>query len=587
MAAFVSSFFPPLRSHPSHKLRRKPTNHVFPTSHPRASVKDNGAPSDTPQKGKDHFDRVDGYQNGIPTDDTDVDEIFFQGLSYPAEVLECCTTLPYADALDDPFDARTKSLIDSTMEAASPFSSEAVSTRVCTGDQDFYTPRVEQAFVDTFRMSSPYINAHQGLVFVIHIPGALVQEDLFGSVMQDIALMSVVGIKLVLVLGPQTQVDTRLAQEGISSHFIDAIRVTDAHTLQVVKECAGSMRFEVESSLSRGVINMPSMSRIDVVSGTFFSAQPVGIIDGEDFGYTGKVRRVDVEAIKSRLNQGDILILPNLGTSPSGQIFNCQSQEVASEVAGQLQAEKLIFMGNGETVFDNRSNHTIPNLTMKSAARFLRLRSNELPKNFRLSLRCSVNALEKGVRRAHVLNRFLDGVLLMEVFHRDGVGLMVSRDLYEGFRRARLTDLNGLEEIITPLEEQGILKKRPRTTLERDIDQFVVIERDGMIIACMSLSPMKDDPTWAELGCLAVHRDYRKMGKGDAMLGFTERMAYDMGVRSLVILSTQSFDWFQERGFEEVLVEDLPKSRQENYDRHRNSKIFHKLLKGSRAVRPL
>lgn len=550
-------------------------------------MKDNGAPSDTPQKGKDHFDRVDGYQNGIPTDDTDVDEIFFQGLSYPAEVLECCTTLPYADALDDPFDARTKSLIDSTMEAASPFSSEAVSTRVCTGDQDFYTPRVEQAFVDTFRMSSPYINAHQGLVFVIHIPGALVQEDLFGSVMQDIALMSVVGIKLVLVLGPQTQVDTRLAQEGISSHFIDAIRVTDAHTLQVVKECAGSMRFEVESSLSRGVINMPSMSRIDVVSGTFFSAQPVGIIDGEDFGYTGKVRRVDVEAIKSRLNQGDILILPNLGTSPSGQIFNCQSQEVASEVAGQLQAEKLIFMGNGETVFDNRSNHTIPNLTMKSAARFLRLRSNELPKNFRLSLRCSVNALEKGVRRAHVLNRFLDGVLLMEVFHRDGVGLMVSRDLYEGFRRARLTDLNGLEEIITPLEEQGILKKRPRTTLERDIDQFVVIERDGMIIACMSLSPMKDDPTWAELGCLAVHRDYRKMGKGDAMLGFTERMAYDMGVRSLVILSTQSFDWFQERGFEEVLVEDLPKSRQENYDRHRNSKIFHKLLKGSRAVRPL
>lgn len=522
--------------------------------------------------------------NGVVHDDEEVDEIFFDGLSYPAEVLEWCTTNPPSWNLSN----KLSKLMPSTQNCdatASPFSAEGMSTRICNGEHDFYTPRVEPAFVDTFRMSSPYINAHQGLVFVIHIPGALLDETLFTSVMEDIALMRIVGIKLVLVLGPQAQVNRRLAVENMSSKFVDGIRVTDAHTLQIVKEVAGSMRFEVEATLARGVTNMPSVGRISIVSGSFYSAQPVGIIDGEDFGYTGKVRRIDVESINRRLDQGDIIVIPNVGSSPSGQHFNCTSEEVAAECAGQLKAEKLIFMGNGETLFDVRSDHTIPNLTLKSAARFLRLRGKELPPSFRKALRCSVRALENGVRRAHILNRYLNGVLLMEVFHRDGVGLMVSRDLYEGFRKAKLSDLNGLEEIIEPLVKQGILKKRSRPMLERAIDQFVVIERDGMIIACMSLEVMEDDKTWAELGCLAVHHDYRKLGKGDAMLGFTERMAYDMGVRNLIILSTQSFDWFKERGFSEVSVDDLPKRRQENYDRNRKSKIFHKLLLGSRAVR--
>lgn len=397
--------------------------------------------------------------------------------------------------------------------------------------------------------------------------------------------MRVVGIKLVLVLGPQMQVDRRLAAENIPATFVHGIRVTDSRTLQIVKELAGSMRFEVESTLARGVVNMPNDSRISIVSGSFFSARPLGIINGKDFGYTGKVRRIDVEAIQSKLNQGDIIVIPNIGSSPSGQMFNCKSEQVAAACAGQLGAEKLIFMTNGESLFDKRSDHTIPNLTLRSASRFLEKRAAELPPSFRLVLECSVEALENGVRRTHILNRFLNGVLLMEVFHRDGVGLMISRDLYEGFRTAQLSDLNGLEEIIKPLEEEGILKPRSRPMLENDIEQYVVIERDGMIIACMSLSQTEDDPTWAELGCLAVHHDYRKLGKGDAMLGFTERKAYDMGVRRLFILSTQSFDWFYERGFSQGLLEDLPPSRQAAYDKERNSKVFYKVLTGSRAVR--
>lgn len=498
------------------------------------------------------------------------DEVFFDGLSYPPEALDWCVTHPAVEGQPIP--------------QGVTLPSQGCEGHVCNTSSGLQFSLVNSTFVETFRMSSPYINAHQGLIFVILIPGALIHENLFATVMEDIALMRVVGIKLVLVLGPQGLVSEQLAEYGVPTRFVRGIRVTDARTLKVVKEVAGSMRFEVECALAKGVTNMPSAGRISVVGGNFFSAQPVGIIDGEDFGYTGKVRRIDVDAIRKRLDQGDIIVLPNVGSSPSGQQFNCKAEEVAAECAAQLKAEKLIFLGRGETLYDRRSGHTIPNLSLKSASRYMQTYSDVVPDGLRIYLQYSINALDRGVRRAHILNRYMNGVLLMEVFHRDGVGLMVTRDLYEGFRPATLKDVNGVKAIIRPLEEQGILKERSRTMLERDIEKFVVIERDGMIIACLSLMVMDDDPTWAELGCVAVHKNYRKLGKGDAMLGFTERMAYDKGVRNLFILSTQSFDWFCERGFKEVTVEDLPLSRQQIYDRTRRSKIFFKVLQGSRAV---
>lgn len=504
---------------------------------------------------------------------------------FPPESLEWCTTNGTAYEVNPKVNERLKSLVKSdnipesmSSTVTSPFSVDSLSERICTNDDDLYAPRVEQAFVDTFRMSSPYIHAHQGLVFVIHIPGTLLEEPNFMSVMQDIALMSIVGIKLILVLGPQSKIDRRLQMEKIPPRFVNGTRVTDSRTLQIVMEIAGSMRFEVEGTLSRGVTSMPCASRMSIVSGSFYLAQPLGVVNGEDFGYTGKVRRIDVESITKRLDQGDVIILPNIGSSPSGQHFNCQSEEVAAACAAQLKAEKLIFMGSGETLYDSRTQFAIPNLTLKSASDFLKLRAHQLPPDFRLSLECSVNALEKGVRRAHILNRHHDGVLLMEMFHRDGVGLMVATDQYEGFRVAELSDVNGVMDIIEPLQSEGILRYRSRTALERCIGEFVVFERDGMIIACMSLSVLPDDPTWAELGCVAVHKDYRKLGKGNVMLKYTELMAYDMGVRNLIILSTQSFDWFMERGFTEVPVDDLPASKRLNYDETRKSKIFHKPL---------
>ncbi len=441
-----------------------------------------------------------------------------------------------------------------------------------------HTERVPNSFIDTFRMSSPYIHAYHGLTFVIHVPGELVREELFASVLMDIALIRAIGIKPVLVLGPSAQIEERLKEEGIESTSVDGVRVTDARTLKIIKEAAGSMRFEVEGILARGVVNMPLSTRVSVVSGSFYSARPVGVLNGTDYGYTGRVRRIDAEGINRRLDAGDIIVIPNVGFSPSGQLFNCQSEEVAGECAAQLSAEKLIFLAANDNIYDNRTGHAIPNLTLDSAVGFLKRHRSKLPFGFRRAVEQSVFALQHGVRRTHIVNRHLNGVLLMEVFHRDGVGLMISRDIYEGIRPAAVSDVLGMMEIIEPLMSAGILKRRSQTTIEQEINDYTVIERDGAIIGCLSLRFVDGDPTWAELGCFVVHKSYRKLGKGDAMMSFVERKAFAMGVRNLFILSTQSWHFFMDKGFNEIEVGMLPAARRAEYDHGRRPKIFRKIL---------
>lgn len=446
-----------------------------------------------------------------------------------------------------------------------------------------------RSFVRTFRQSSPYINAFSGRVFVIHIPGSIVHEPVFGNVMEDIALMHIVGIKLVLVLGPETQIERRLHAEGIPSLLTSGHRVTDDQTLRIVTEASGNLQFQIESMLSRGVVNMPSNSRLSIVSSNFYTAKPLGVLDGRDFGLTGTVRKVDVETMSRRLDDGDILIVRNIAASPSGQLFNCQSHHVAGACAAALVAEKLIFLDSSNSIYDKRIGKPIHFLSISAASSFLDSRAaDDLPPRFSRLLTTSVKALKNGVTRAHLLDRAVDGVLLMEVFHRDGVGLMLSADQYEGIRPAELDDVLGIEKVVQPLMQQGVLVPRRRATIEQSLKDFIVVERDGMIIACLSLSIMSDErdgSQWAELGCLAVHPSYRGLGKGDSMLGFTEQLAFSRGVRYLFILSTTSFQWFLERGFTEVPVERLPVSRQQRYNSKRNSKIYFKELESPQVVK--
>ncbi|CAB4284085.1 unnamed protein product [Prunus armeniaca] len=156
-----------------------------------------------------------------------------------------------------------------------------------------------------------------------------------------------------------------------------------------------------------------------------------------------------------------------------------------------------------------------------------------------------------GVQRVHLLDGTKGGVLLLELFKRDGMGTMVASDLYEGTRMARESDLSGIRQIILPLEASGTLVPRSDEELLQALDSFIVVEREGQIIACAALFPFQEDRC-AELAAIAVSPDCRGQGQGDKLLDYIEKKASSLGLVKLFLLTTRTADWFVARKLSSV-----------------------------------
>ena len=431
-----------------------------------------------------------------------------------------------------------------------------------------------QQYVDWFRSSSPYIHSHRGRTFVIYISGETINHSGFASLVHDIALLNSLGIKLVLVFGARPQIEQQLAALQIESGFHKGWRITQAEALPGVEQAVGQARVNVEALLSMGLINTPmSGASLRVVSGNFVTARPYGVRDGVDFCFTGCVRKVDTDAIQQQLNLNNIVLLSPIAYSPSGEAFNCRSEDVATATAAALRANKLILMMPDSGV-KNAEGETLHQLNMLQAdAIYQQQLNNELTQ---LHLKSAIDACKQGVRRAHLINHNTDGAILLELYTRDGSGTMITTDTYEGLRHATINDVGGILELIQPLEDQQVLAHRSREQLELEIEQFTVIERDGMIIACAALYPY--DQHCAELACVAVHSDYQRQGRASELLEHIQQQCLQKDIQTLFILTTHTAHWFIEKGFSEGRLEQIPMRRRDMYNVQRNSKIYIKNL---------
>ncbi len=431
-----------------------------------------------------------------------------------------------------------------------------------------------QQFVEWFHHVSPYIHAHRGRTFVICFGGEAVPSSHFAGLIHDIALLSSLGIRLVLVHGIRPQIEDCLQAQGGHSRYVDNIRITDDMALHCVKAACGKVRIEIESLLSMGLTNYPtSQVCIRTVTGNFITARPVGIRNGIDYGYTGEVRRIDTAAIIRQLDEGNIVLIAPVGYSPTGEVFNLLTEEVATEVAIALPAAKWICLIEPDGIF-NHEGHLIRQFTVSEAQDWLKQNPYFEPSKPILH---AIKACQQGVQRVHLVSRQIEGSLLLELFSRDGIGTLISTDPFEHLRKATIDDVGGILELIQPLEEEGILVRRSREKLEMEINYFIVQERDGMIIACAALYPFVAEHR-AELACLAVHPRYRGTNRGDALLAFVEREARQLDITDIFVLTTRTAHWFQERGFTPVELASLPMSRQVLYNYQRNSKVFLKQL---------
>jgi amino-acid N-acetyltransferase len=435
-------------------------------------------------------------------------------------------------------------------------------------------------FVDWLRGSSPYIHAHRGRTFVIAFGGEAVADIQFANLIHDIALLHGLGIRLVLVHGARPQIEERLKQRGVEMQYINGLRVTDEAALTCVKEAAGAVRVEIEALLSMGLANSPMAgAQIRVASGNFVTAKPFGVRDGIDYCHTGQVRRIDAAGIEQRLACGAIALVPPLGYSPTGEVFNLSAADVAASVAIALGADKLISLVEAKGATDSR-NRLIPNMVPREVDDLIN-RRKQLPEDLQQHLNAAVSACRSGVKRIHLIDRKQDGALLKELFTRDGIGTLITAEPYEETRTARIDDVGGLLELLEPLEEKGVLVRRSRELLETEIDHFTLMERDGMVIASAALYPYPQE-AMAELACVAVHPDYRGGNRGDRLLVQMESLAQAREIKRLFILTTQSAHWFRERGFVKADIKELPMRRRELYNYQRNANVFIKTLDTSK-----
>jgi len=432
-----------------------------------------------------------------------------------------------------------------------------------------------EAFVRWLRQVAPYVHAFRGRTFVIGFGGEVVAErGRFVRFVHDLNLLAALGIRLVLVHGARTQIEAELRAKRQRSRYAHGLRITDAQSLLAVKHAAGALRVEIEALLSQGLPNSPMAgAQIRVASGNYIAAKPVGVVDGVDFQFTGTVRKVDGAAIARRLEAGEVVLVPHIGYSPTGEVFNLAWEDVASSVACALKADKLMLAV--EQLPTGARGQILSELTAREAE--VLLKKDGLAAPTRRALAYAVGAVRAGVARAHVVSRRAEGATLLELFTHSGVGTMITADPVEKLRPANIEDVGGILALIEPLEADGTLVKRSRERLEQEIANFELIEHDGAILACAALYPYAAEKS-AELACLAVAPEVRDAGYGERLLHACEMRAREMKLRRVFALTTRAQHWFLAQGFKEAGVGVLPAKRQALYNWKRGSKIFLKRL---------
>ncbi len=426
--------------------------------------------------------------------------------------------------------------------------------------------------VKWFRNAAPYINAHRGKTVVLMFGGEAVTHPNFANIIHDIALLRSLGVKLVLVHGARPQIEERMKLQKVEPLMQDNIRITDAGTLSAVKDATGSLRIHIEALLTMGLVNSPMHgSQIRVSTGNFVIAKPIGVKNGIDFKHTGTVRRIDTVGINTQLDFGSIVLLSPVGYSSTGEVFNLSLEDVATQTAISLKADKLITFTDDEGLVD-QTGKLIKSCGVSTVKTLLEQSTDPIKQ---LLMRAIIQSGENGVERCHCLNYQSDSALLQELFTRDGAGTLIAKDHQEQISTATIDDVGGILELLAPLEAEGVLVKRSRELLEVEISRFTVIKKEDVIIACAALYPYPEENS-GEVACVAIHPDYRKGNRGLRLINTLEELAKEQKLSSIFVLTTVSGHWFLEKGFTEQPIDKLPEGKKKMYNFQRNSKVFTK-----------
>ena len=439
-------------------------------------------------------------------------------------------------------------------------------------------PARAEGSIQAIREVFGYLRRYHNQVFVIKIEDALMGLPLFSLLVRDIVLLHQTGIRIVLVPGAKTSIDTMLERYKVKSKTVEGVRITTAEAMPLVKLGA--------SNISNALLSLLSENEAHGVVGNWVRARATGVIKGIDYQRTGRVEKINDDLMRGMLDDGLIPIVSNIGWNSVGQDYNLNSSELAVAVAQALRATKLFFVGGQpgipvvkESPFaesgEIRSGY-FSNLDRREGESLLKDYPKSLPPAAREQLALALRALEGGVERVHVVSGARDGILLQEVFSSAGQGTMFYLDGYDHIHPAQSVDVPEILRIMQPYVDAGVLVQRGPADIARDLEHYTVFKIDDVLHGCGALKPI--GPGAAELLALVVDPAYADRGTGGKIVNYLLQKARKAGLRKVFLLTTQTSDFFMRLGFKEVQVSELPAARKRSWNPERNSKVLMKTV---------
>ena len=432
-------------------------------------------------------------------------------------------------------------------------------------------PKPQPRFED-LRGILRYVPQFRQRVFVIAFDGALMRQQIFTGLLQDVAVLQSLNIEVVLVFGARAQMKALAAQRGAALSSDDGMGRTDRATLEIAVEAIMRQVSDLAADLT--ALEMP------VAVTNALAVHPAGVIEGVDQEFTGRIERVDAESLHTLLKADIIPILPPLGYDGRGATLRLNSDSVAAEVAMALGASKIIFVSeHGLTTEDGQR---IAQLSVADARELAKKKDSRHDINLLSKLRHGALACQEGVQRVHIVDGTQDEALLAELFSNEGVGTMIHADDYQQIRKARASDVPALLSMMKQSVDDAALVPRTRDQIVQRIKDFFVLELDGNPVGSVAVHSFGEgEAKCGELACLFVRRSHKNKGHGQKLVAFAEEVARQRGCEQIFALSTQAFRFFEEKlGYEVTDAAALPPERREKYDRSgRNSKVLRKRLR--------
>lgn len=266
----------------------------------------------------------------------------------------------------------------------------------------------------------PYIHSFRKKIFVIKYGGSILDNDnIRKNVLEDIVFLSYVGIRTILVHGGGPHISGRVKEAGLKSEFHNGIRITCKDTLTIVEEELQKLNDKIVKEIKNLKGDVKGLNgNNDIV----FAKKKKST---KDLGFVGEVQEINKDILNNTLKHGNIIVLSPMGVDKTGQIYNINADEVASHLAAQMQAEKLVLLTNVHGVLrsEDDEDSLISTLTIDEIANLIKL--NVIQGGMIPKVNSCIEALNCGVKKTHIVDARIQHALLLEVFTNKGIGTQI------------------------------------------------------------------------------------------------------------------------------------------------------------------